>query len=232
MTAALDPEVKHFAKQIDCDVVGWGAGMVTILHEGDDQRVRLVNGMNALGWSAVQTQEDHDSGDSATTVDFTRRLPAKPHPAGNPIATAGIKDVTLDTSAIGVTLALIILVIAILIAGLVSVRNDPLPKQLLLWCVSAVAVVLLCVSIFRSRLSFQKISFTADRIVLVGAGRKQGGDSLPLRDILDWSHRRIYWAKGYGHLITFRMRDGRTFEIACAAKYGPRVIAEIQKRLG
>ena len=206
--------------------------MVTILHEGEDQRVRLVNGMNAIGWAAVQAQADHDSGDKATTVDFTRRLSAEPHPARNPIPTTGIKDVTLDTSAIGFTLALIILVFAILIASLVSVRNDPLPKQLLLWCVSAVAVVLLYVSIFRSRLSFQKITLTADRIVLVGAGREQGGDSMPLRDILEWSHRRIQWAKGYGHLIAFRMRDGRTFEIACAAKYGPRVIAEIQKRLG
>lgn len=232
MTAALDTEVKHFAKQLDCDIVGWASGMVTILHDGEDQRLRLVNGMTALGWSAVETKDDHDSDEEATTVDFIRRLQDEPHPSSDPFPIAGLKDITLDTSAIGFTRALVILVVGVLLAGLISVRHDSLSRQLLLWCVSAVAIVLLYVSLFRSRLSFQRIALTADRIVLLGTGREQGGDSLPLRDILSWSHRRLQWAKGYGHLIVFRMRDGRKFEIACAAKYGPRVIAEIQKRLG
>ena len=96
MTAALDPEVKHFAKQLDCDIVGWASGMVTILHDGEDQRLRLVNGMNALGWSAVETEDDHDADDQATTVDFTRRLQVDPHPLSKPVPITGVEDVTLD----------------------------------------------------------------------------------------------------------------------------------------
>ncbi len=106
-----------------------------------------------------------------------------------------------------------------------------MPKQLLLWGLSLGCVVVGYVSIFKYRYSFQKITLTANRIILSGAGRNKGGETLPFQDIKSFTHRRIQFARGYGYILIFKMKDGRTHEIKCAAKYGPRIIAEIEKRL-
>lgn len=139
--------------------------------------------------------------------------------------------VTLHTSAAVYTWILLLLFSGIFAAGLLAVRHDPLPKQMVLWCVSLAAVVVLYVSILRSRYSFQKITLTPDRIVLLGAGRKNGGEILPLHDIQTWSHKRLQLARGYLYLVTFKMKDGRTYELKCAAKYGLQVIDAIKERL-
>ena len=231
MTATLDPEVKRLAKQLHCDILGWANEFVTIFYNSDDQKSRLVSEMKALGWFVVTATEDgHDSGDKASTLDFTRGSHANAVPVSNPDSTRGNEEITIDTSAIAFTWFLLILILGILLTGLLSVRQDPWPKQLLLWCVSVGSIILLYVSIFRGY-SFQKITLMADRIVLLGAGRPKGGENLPLQDIESWNHRRLQFARGYGHIVTFKMKDGRMYEIKCAAKYGPRVIAEIRKRL-
>ena len=232
MADLLDPEVKHLVKQLHCEFVAWAADIVTILYQREDQKVRLVREMGLLGWFLVTGTEDaHNLEDIATTLDFSRRSQENITLARTPTSTSSPESITLDTSAVAFTQFLLMIFFGVLLAGLLSVRHDPWPKQMVLWGISLGSIALLYLTIVRERYSFQKITFAADQIILAGAGRKRGGEHLPLHDIESWGHKRLQFARGYCHLVTFTMKDGHKYDIKCAAKYGPSIIAEIQKRI-
>ncbi len=231
MAATLPLEVKRIAKELGCDVLGWGSDTVTMLYKSEEQKPRLLNRMTEIGWHVIpETKDTHDLSEQATTLDFCRNSHATELPGTQTAAEGRAGDMTLNTSSASLTWVILIVGTAIASIGFLSARHEPMPRQLVEQVACLGFLIVLYVSIFAGRSSFQKITLAADHVGLSGPGRKRE-EVLPLKDIQTWNYRRTYFAKGFAYVIAFKMRNGESHEIKCAAKYAPRIMGELKKRL-